>query len=254
MIDNYKDLKIGKYLEILEDCKAGGDELETQVTLIAALSGKTETEILNMPISEYSALARSASFLTKAPELPEKPAKVYEVGGFRLVPVMDAGKITTAQYIDFQTLAKHKEGKVVEILSCLLVPEGKRYNEGYDIADVHKAIQEDMSVADAMGEYAFFRLMQEVNTGYPVLFGRQGGEEENSADGEGGDDEVDSEGGAFGVKWDWLAWVDMVSNTCRCSWDDVFRKSAVEFLNIVCYSRDKAEEEKRNIERWKRRH
>lgn len=56
------------------------------------------------------------------------------------------------------------------------------------------------------------------------------------------------------MKWGWLAWVDMVSNTCRCSWDDVFRKSAVEFLNIVCYSRDKAEEEKRNIERWKRRH
>lgn len=156
MIDNYKDLKIGKYLEILDTCKAGGDELDTQVALVAALSGKTEEEILNMPISEYSALARSASFLSKAPELPDKPAKVYEVGGFRLVPVMDAGKITTAQYIDFQTLAKHKEGKVVEILSCLLVPEGKRYNEGYDIADVHKAIQEDMSVADAMGAYAFF--------------------------------------------------------------------------------------------------
>lgn len=156
MIDNYNDLKIGKYLEILEACKAGGDELETQVALIAALSGKTETEILNMPITEYSALTRSASFLSKAPELPDKPAKVYEVGGFRLVPVMDAGKITTAQYIDFQTLAKHKEGKVVEILSCLLVPEGKRYNEGYDIADVHKAIREDMSVADAMGTYAFF--------------------------------------------------------------------------------------------------
>lgn len=156
MIYNYNDLKIGKYLEILEACKAGGDELETQVTLIAALSGKTEAEILNMPITEYSALARSASFLSKAPELPDKPAKVYEVGGFRLVPVMDAGKITTAQYIDFQTLAKHKEGKVVEILSCLLVPEGKRYNEGYDIADVHKAIREEMSVADAMGTYAFF--------------------------------------------------------------------------------------------------
>ena len=156
MIDNYKDLKIGKYLEILDTCKAGGDELDTQVALVAALSGKTEEEILNMPISEYSALARSASFLSKAPELPDKPAKVYEVGGFRLVPVMDAGKITTAQYIDFQTLAKHKEGKVVEILSCLLVPEGKWYNEGYDIADVHTAIQEDMSVADAMGAYAFF--------------------------------------------------------------------------------------------------
>lgn len=156
MIDNYKDLKVGRYLDILEACKDRGDELETQVSFIAALSGKTEDEILNMPITEYAALARSASFLSQAPELPEKPAKVYEAGGFRLVPTIDAEKMTTAQYIDFQTFAKCKESRVIEILSCMLVPEGKRYNDGYDILEVQAAIRDHMSVADAMGAYAFF--------------------------------------------------------------------------------------------------
>lgn len=56
------------------------------------------------------------------------------------------------------------------------------------------------------------------------------------------------------MKWGWIAWVDTVSETCRCSWNDVFRKPAMEFLNIVCYTRDKNEERKRSIEAWKRRH
>ena len=155
MITSYKELKIGRYLEILDACKDRGDAVDTQVAFIAALSGKTEDEILNLPIQEYMELVRNASFITKAPELPENPAKVYEVGGFRLVPVQDATKITTAQYIDFQTLAK-KEDSVVDVLSCLLVPEGMKYNDGYDIAEVQKAIREEMSVADAMGAYAFF--------------------------------------------------------------------------------------------------
>ena len=45
-----------------------------------------------------------------------------------------------------------------------------------------------------------------------------------------------------------------MSETCRCSWDEVFRKPVREFLNIVCYAKDRVEFEKRNIEKWKRRH
>lgn len=47
--------------------------------------------------------------------------------------------------------------------------------------------------------------------------------------------------------------MDLVSETCRCSWDDVWMMSAIEFLNILAYRKDKAEHEKEQIERWKRR-
>ena len=39
----------------------------------------------------------------------------------------------------------------------------------------------------------------------------------------------------------------------RLSWDDVYRMPAVEFLNVVCYRRDKAEEERMQMEKWKKR-
>ena len=59
---------------------------------------------------------------------------------------------------------------------------------------------------------------------------------------------------SFTSKWGWIGWVDAVSETCHCPWDDVWKMTAVEFLNIVCYARDRQEMHKREIERWKRRH
>jgi hypothetical protein len=39
----------------------------------------------------------------------------------------------------------------------------------------------------------------------------------------------------------------------RQSWDSTFRMPVLEFLNVVSYRRDKAEEERRRIEQWKKR-
>lgn len=48
--------------------------------------------------------------------------------------------------------------------------------------------------------------------------------------------------------------MDAVSETCRCSWDDVWRMTALEFLNILCYRRDKGAEERAQTEKWKKTH
>jgi len=39
----------------------------------------------------------------------------------------------------------------------------------------------------------------------------------------------------------------------RVSWNQVFTMSAVEFLNVICYCIDKAEDQKRQIEKWKKK-
>lgn len=48
--------------------------------------------------------------------------------------------------------------------------------------------------------------------------------------------------------------VDAVSETCRCPWNDVWEMPVMEFLNILCYRKDKIEREKREIEQYKRTH
>jgi hypothetical protein len=95
--------------------------------------------------------------------------------------------------------------------------------------------------------------VEAVNSGFPNLLQR-GGNEDSGQGSEEEDLEGDSEaGGSFAAQWGWINNVDVVSETCRCSWDDVWQMTAIEFLNILSYRRDKAEKEKAEIELWKKR-
>ena len=72
-------------------------------------------------------------------------------------------------------------------------------------------------------------------------------EEDEGRDGETEDDGSDTESTfitQFTKKWGWISFVDTVSKTINTDWDTVFNKNVVEFLNILSYSRDKAELER----------
>lgn len=157
MIDNYDRLPIGKYMEIQAISQQEGlEELDRQVQILAVLSGKYEEQILHMPIGEYKEMVAKAEFLS-APEINLHPvARKYFVGGFELHPVRDFRKLEAGQYVDFQTYAPDLDKYLVEFLSVILVPKGHRYNEGYDVMDVQKAIREEMSVTDGVSIAGFF--------------------------------------------------------------------------------------------------
>lgn len=155
MIDNYNNLPIGMYLKIRKAVEGDGEDIDKQVKVVAFLSGKTEDEVLHLPISEYTALARKADFL--AGEAIDTPVrKEYNVAGWTLIPTTDYRKMETGQYIDFQAFLPDLDTYLVEFLSTMLVPKGKRYCEGYDVADVQKAIRDHMTMGDAIPLTAFF--------------------------------------------------------------------------------------------------
>ena len=157
IIDNYRDLPIGMYLEICElDKRTDIDDLAKQVSIIAILSGRAEEEIYNLPLEEYRQLAAKSAFLLKEYDGEVLTAKSYGINGMVLLPVEDYRKITTAQYIDFQTFAKDPEKNIVELISCMLVPKGKKYNQEYDVLELQKALRMHLSVADALSLLAFF--------------------------------------------------------------------------------------------------
>jgi hypothetical protein len=158
IIDNYRKLPIGKYNEIVKLCETEMDEVDRKVKIVGILTGLTDEEVLNLPLTEFTECCAKAKFIDlPCPEtLIPSVSKSYPVGGFNLVPVTDMRKVTTAQYIDFLAFSKDKEHNIVEMLSCFLVPKGMDYNEGYDILDVHNAIKEEMSVAEVLALLAFF--------------------------------------------------------------------------------------------------
>ena len=72
--------------------------------------------------------------------------------------------------------------------------------------------------------------------------------------GEAGDTEEDRSDAEGDSQFGWTSCVDAVSETCRCSWDAVWTMSVIEFLNILCYRKDKQEQEKRMMEKWRKTH
>lgn len=159
MITDYKSLPIGKYLQILAVTDGEPVEERRNPAILSVLDGRTVEELEDLPIIEFATMMRRAGFLMTPPR-PAKTRKEYVCGPFRLAPVVDFKKVTTAQYVDFQTFAKQSgqagEPPVVEVLSCLLVPVGHKYCDGYEPGEVQAAIRENMSVEDAMSLYSFF--------------------------------------------------------------------------------------------------
>lgn len=159
MITNYKDLPIGKYLQILAVTEAEPDEYRRNPAIVSILDGRSVEDLEAAPLVEFAALMRRAAFLTEPPKA-QKARKKYECGPFSLVPVLDFKKITTAQYVDFQTFAGMEQADgvppMVDILSCLMVPEGHKYCDGYDPAEVQAAIREHLSTEDVVSLYSFF--------------------------------------------------------------------------------------------------
>lgn len=157
MIKDYNTLSVGKYLQIHKVAKEEElSDIDKQVAIIAILADMSEDEVLDLPILEYKALAEQSKFLEKPMNVPKQIASTYTLDGLELVPTTDIRKMTTSQYIDFQNFSKEGEDKLIEVLSCFLIPKGKKYNDGYDIIQVQKALREYLTIPNCLALSAFF--------------------------------------------------------------------------------------------------
>lgn len=157
MITSYSQLPLGLFLDIraLQEDEAL-DPIDLRVAVVAALTGKTEREVLDAPIAESSEWFAAASFLEPDPDVPKRIADAYHLGEWELIPTTDLRKITTAQYIDFQAFAPGGEKTLPQLLSVFLVPKGRAYNDGYDVAAVQQAIRDQLPVTDVLALSGFF--------------------------------------------------------------------------------------------------
>lgn len=161
MITTFADLTLGAMLRLYA-IPDDMDALDRQVAILAILSNCTEDEILALPLAEYSRRVAASRFLDR--DLPQRlPQRSYKCGPFTLVPVKDFKKITTAQFVDFKTFTDQAGGDerklsalTVELLSCMLTPEGRDYCDGYDPIDVQAAIRDHLRADDAVALSAFF--------------------------------------------------------------------------------------------------
>lgn len=156
MIDTYSKLTLGKFLK-LREINVLGDELDIQAEMIAVLSDSDVDDVLSLSLAEYGRRAAALSFLAEPPRPGNGIPRRIVLNGRKWKVLKDVREMSAGQYIDFQTyLGKGDTEKwLKEILSTLILPEGKEYADGYDIQQAIDAMN-GLPVLDALRISAFF--------------------------------------------------------------------------------------------------
>ena len=130
------------------------DKEDMLISLAAVLQGVSEDTILSMPLDEVEPIFEMVQGLKEKPQ-PNRICKAYNLGEWKL-RVQDR-QMCLAQWIDFQNYAREGyDDHLSDILSVVLVPEGHKYNDGYDLEKL-KADLKRMTVGDALAVCFFFQ-------------------------------------------------------------------------------------------------
>ena len=154
-IKSWSELPVGKLMEIRAANEI--DDEDTKVLTIAGiLADKTFREMLELPINETTELIRNTRFLYEEPKR-KKISSVYHLNGTDYKIIKKVNDITTAQFNDYQAIAKESGESIAEFLSIFFVPVGCKYNDGnYDRDKVVDDISSYLSAEEALGIANFF--------------------------------------------------------------------------------------------------
>lgn len=90
-------------------------------------------DVTNLPLKDFNWKVKQLAFLKD--EIPNKiPPKKIEVNGRKYFLDCLLGNVTTAQYVDFTN--QSNTGDLSKMLSVFVIPEGHKYNDGYDMLQV----------------------------------------------------------------------------------------------------------------------
>ena len=132
---SWKDISIEKYLQIQEVVNSNEmSELEKETEIANIIYGFDITEL---PIAEYKQKIKALEFIATLPD-KEKLASNYTINGVKYNTKADLGSIQANQFIDFQNYVKKQD--MIGCISCFFIPDGHKYNDGYDMLKVKKDV------------------------------------------------------------------------------------------------------------------
>lgn len=163
---SWSDITIAKHKAIMavyDKYRDNADDDLFPYELTCAAYGKPWEWIAAMTISEANAYVNSITFLENKPKQRRVKSK-YILNGHTYIACLNLTSINTAQYIDFQNLADNCNELPAEFLAIILIPEGKKYNDGYELNDAVSDIENYLTVEEALGLSAFFFNLSKIST------------------------------------------------------------------------------------------
>ena len=161
---NWKEISINtfkKLQDVISDVPVTDDatlnNINSNIAMLSVLCDVDEDTIASLSTNEFVKLVNDSNFLSDMPKV--KITDTYVINGKVYKVFLSLKNMSVAQYIDFQTFYKEYDKYTRELLACFLIPEGKRYGEDYDIAEVITDIGEHLSIVDANSILFFFVLL-----------------------------------------------------------------------------------------------
>lgn len=132
-IMTWNDITYRQLLDIREAANIE-DENERVYAIMEAVFGE---DVLNLPLKDFNEKCKELQFLQK--QIPNNlHVKNIKVNGREYYFDGLLGKITTAQYIDFQNYQKNEDEQ--KTFSVFIIPKDHKYNDGYDMEQVFNDI------------------------------------------------------------------------------------------------------------------
>lgn len=153
-IKDWKDVTLGTFQRMNEISQIE-NEVERVVEYVALFNGMKTDDVLALPLDKFKEYMKDLAWMNTPPEI-EQPREEYTINGHTYVLTMNFHKLTTAQYIDFQSYTKSEDYS--QMLSVFLIPKGKKYGEGYDAWEVQRDLKA-MPVGEVLGLMGFFIIL-----------------------------------------------------------------------------------------------
>lgn len=152
-ISKFKSIQgiVAGYLNQPENSR---DDVGYIVDMYCLLYDKEKDEVLNRPASDIHKLSDAISFINTKPK-PRIDSSVVVNGEKYNIPI-DVRSITTAQYIDYTEVLRNDPENIAFMCAIFCVPDGMKYNEGYNVSDLANDFEDSFSIVDAIGIGFFF--------------------------------------------------------------------------------------------------
>lgn len=131
----WSDVKLWQFNKLQELSKIENEE-ERMIEVAEVLLGEN---VLDLSVAEFAKKMKELNFL-KEPIPSNVPPKKITINGVKYYIDCLLGNLTTAQYVDYTNHCKTMD--MCKMLSVFVIPEGHKYNDGYNIMKVMKDIEE----------------------------------------------------------------------------------------------------------------
>ena len=156
---SWDTITIKDYLEILDILSNTDDpkeQINNSVQILSYLTGNPEEYYYGLPINDAVQEINKLNFLSDFKLIPGyKPSKKIRIGDkdFRVIVPEE---MTYGQFIDYQSYSQNETPSIHLILSIFLIPvDAKRYNDGYDLAEIQALILNHLNFRVAQSMLGF---------------------------------------------------------------------------------------------------